>query len=214
MKSKAVLFDMDGVIVDSERHWVPTEEEEIFPDVVADGTPTDETTGMNFREIYDYLDANYETTVEKDAFVERYEEAARDIYGEKVELMTGFEDLVADLRAEGVQIALVSSSPPDWIERMLDRFDLHDAFDEVISAEHIAGDGKPAPDIYEHAAVEVGVEPEECVAVEDSENGIAAAKAAGMACIGYRNKSEEVLDLSEADAVVDSPDALRDELLG
>ena len=214
MNTKAVLFDMDGVIVDSERYWVPTEREEIFPDVVADGTPTDETTGMNFRESYDYLDEHYETTVEKDEFVERYEDAARDIYGEKVELMDGFRELVADLRAADRRIALVSSSPPDWIERMLDRFDLHDAFDEVISAEQIPGEGKPAPDIYEYAAGELGVEPEDCVAVEDSENGVAAARAAGMAVVGYRNKSEETLDLSEADAVAESPEELREELLG
>ena len=205
---------MDGVIVNSERYWVEREENEIYPSVVSGSVDVSETTGMNFREIYDYLDDEYETTASKEEFVDRFEETAREIYGERVELMDGFRDLAADLRAEGITVALVSSSPPNWIDRMLDRFELRDAFDEIISAEHIAGAGKPAPDIYEHAAVEVGAEPEECVAVEDSENGIEAARRAGMRVVGYRNQSDEELDLSEADAVAASPAELRAELLG
>jgi HAD superfamily hydrolase (TIGR01509 family) len=213
VQSKAVLFDMDGVIVDSERYWVEFEENEIYPAVVAEEVDLSETTGMNFREIYDYLDDNYETTATKDEFVERYEEAARDIYGEKVELQEGFRELLADLRADGRTVALVSSSPHNWIDRMLDRFDLREEFDEIISAEEIDGQSKPEPDVYEYAAEKVGVEPEEAIAVEDSENGVKSAKAAGMEAVGYRNQSGEKLDLSEADAVAESPEELREILL-
>ncbi|UPW01821.1 HAD family phosphatase [Halorussus gelatinilyticus] len=213
MQSKAVLFDMDGVIVNSERYWVETEESEILPAAV-DGSPdTSETTGMNFREIYDYLEARHEMTETKDEFVDRYENAARDIYGEKVALMDGFEDLLADLRDEGRTVALVSSSPHDWIDRMLDRFDLRESFDRIISAEEIDGKSKPEPDVYEFAAKEVGVEPADCIAVEDSENGVRSAKRAGMQVVGYRNESDEELDLSEADAVAASAEELREILL-
>ncbi|WP_435180567.1 HAD family hydrolase [Halorussus sp. AFM4] len=214
MQSTAVLFDMDGVIVNSERYWVETEREEILPAAV-DGEPdTSETTGMNFREIYDHLEERHETTASKEEFVARYEEAARDIYGERVDLMEGFAELVADLRADGRTVALVSSSPRDWIDRMLDRFDLRDAFDEVISAEEIDGRSKPEPDVYEYAAERVGAAPEECIAVEDSTNGVKSAKAAGMTAVGYRNQSDEELDLSAADAVAASPAELRELLLG
>jgi HAD superfamily hydrolase (TIGR01509 family) len=206
MESKAVVFDMDGVIVDSERYWVELEEDEILPAVVEGTVDLSETTGMNFREIYDHLDEHYETTASKDEFVERYEEAARDIYGEKVVLQAGFRELLADLREDGRPVALVSSSPHNWIDRMLDRFDLHEEFDEVISAEEIDGRSKPEPDVYEYAAETVGVTPEATAAVEDSENGVQSAKAAGMRAVGYRNQSGEELDLSEADAVAESPE--------
>ena len=213
MKSKAVLFDMDGVIVNSERYWVEIEEEEILPSAV-DGSPdTSETTGMNFREIYDYLEARNEMTASKEEFVDRYQQAARDIYGEKVELQANFRDLVADIREDGRTVALVSSSPHDWIDRMLDRFDLRDSFDRTISAEEIDAKSKPDPDVYEYAAEEVGVEPTDCTAVEDSTNGVKSAKAAGMQTVGYRNQSDDELDLSEADAVAESPEALRELLL-
>jgi len=210
---EAVLFDMDGVIVNSERYWVEIEEEEILPSAVEGSADTSETTGMNFREIYDYLEARNEMTASKEEFVDRYQQAARDIYGEKVELQAGFRDLVADLRESGRTVALVSSSPHDWIDRMLDRFDLRDSFDRIISAEEIDGKSKPEPDVYEYAAEEVGVGPEDCIAVEDSTNGVKSAKAAGMQAVGYRNQSDDELDLSEADAVAESPEELREILL-
>ena len=214
MQPTAVLFDMDGVIVNSERYWVEMEHGEILPAAV-DGSPdTTETTGMNFREIYDYLEARHEMTESKDEFVARYEEAARDIYGEKVELQAGFRDLLAALREDGRTVALVSSSPHDWIDRMLDRFDLREEFDHIISAEEIDGKSKPEPDVYEYAAEQVGVAPEECVAVEDSTNGVRSAKAAGLYAVGYRNQSDEELDLSAADDVAASPEELREILLG
>jgi HAD superfamily hydrolase (TIGR01509 family) len=214
VQSKAVLFDMDGVIVNSERYWVEIEEEEILPSAV-DGSPdTSETTGMNFREIYDYLEARNEMTASKEEFVERYENAARDIYGEKVDLQPGFRELVDILREEGRTVALVSSSPHDWIDQMLNRFDLRDSFDRIISAEEIDGKSKPEADVYEYAAEEVGVDPEDCIAVEDSTNGVKSAKAAGMQAVGYRNQSDDELDLSEADAVADSAEELREILLG
>ncbi len=205
---------MDGVIVNSERYWVETEQTDILPSAVSGSADTSETTGMNFREIYDYLEARHEMTASKDEFVARYEEAARDIYGEKVDLQANFRDLVADLRAEGRTVALVSSSPHDWISRMLDRFDLRESFDRVISAEEIDAKSKPEPDVYEYAAEQVGVAPEACIAVEDSENGVESAERAGMRVVGYRNQSDERLDLSAADAVAESPEELRSILLG
>ncbi|WP_433626145.1 HAD family hydrolase [Halomicrococcus sp. NG-SE-24] len=205
----AVLFDMDGVIVDSEDYWVDIEEQTIFPQVLETTVSADEITGMNYREIYDYLDEHYETTVEKSEFVDIYDEAAEDVYGEHAALMDGFQDIVADLRADGVDVALVSSAPHAWIDVVLERFDLD--FDAVVSAEDVDAPGKPGPAIYEHAAERLGHRPSACVAVEDSENGVEAAVRAGADCVGYRNGAKK-LDLSAADAVVSTPEALREQL--
>ncbi|WP_407652211.1 HAD family hydrolase [Halomicrococcus gelatinilyticus] len=200
---------MDGVVVDSEDYWVDVEADHIFPAVVESEVSPEETTGMNYREIYGYLDREYGTTVDEAEFVTTYDEAAEEIYGERVALMDGFRDLVADLRDEGTDVALVSSSPHHWIDVVLDRFDL--SFDAVVSAEDIDAPGKPEPGIYEHAADVLGHPPAKCVAVEDSEHGAAAATSAGAYCVGYRHGAAE-LDLSAADAVVSNAEELREEL--
>lgn len=203
---------MDGVIVDSERYWADLEGEEIFPAAGIAGVSTAEITGMNYREVYDYLDANYDVATEREEFLTIYEESARELYTERVALMDGFRDLCGTLRDRGTRLAIVSSSPADWIELVRERFELT-GFDAVVSAEHVDGPGKPEPHIYRHAAEKLGVSPTECVAVEDSTHGIESAMAAGMTCIGYRGAGAKDLDRSAADAVVNGPQELRAELL-
>lgn len=203
-----VLFDMDGVIVDSEDYWVEREREELLPAVVEEDVPVSEITGMNYREIYDYLDSNYTTRVERSEYIERFEELAREIYTEHAELMPGFHELLDDLHERGVRTAIVSSSPPDWIETVTARFGL-EGFDQIVSAEDIDGPGKPEPAVYEHAAAEMGVSPADCVVVEDSEHGVEAAARAGTYTVAYRIDAHGEIDLSPADTVVDSPDELR-----
>ena len=208
----AVLFDMDGVIVDSERYWADFEANEIFPAAGVSNVSTEEITGMNYREVYDYLDAHYDVAIERDEYLARYEETAHEVYTERVALMDGFRDLCGTLRDRGTRLAIVSSSPTDWIALVRDRFELT-GFGAAISAEEVDGPGKPEPHIYRHAAEKLGVSPTECIAVEDSTHGIQSAKSAGMACIGYRGAGAKDLDRSAADVVVSGPQELRAELL-
>ena len=210
----AVLFDMDGVIVNSEDYWVEFEEHELFPDAVTDAeVDLAETSGMNFREIYDYLDDEYGTAITREEWIERFETAAREIYTERVELLDGFRELLAELDEREVTVALVSSSPHDWIDLVLERFDVEGEFDAVVSADDVEADSKPAPDVFLHAADVVGEEPADCVAVEDSENGVEAAARAGTTVIAYRIDAHGDIDLSRANDVVDDPDALRETVL-
>lgn len=205
----AVLFDMDGVVVDSERYWVPKETETILPEVVPDqGVAVDELTGRPYTEMFTYLDSNYDVAVTRERFLELFDEAAREIYGEQASLLDGFEDICRDLRDRDVGIALVTSSPYEWLNIVLDRFDL--TFDAVVSGDDVEA-GKPAPDIYQRAAREMGERPDDCIAVEDSANGVASAKAAGAYCIGYTGV-HEALDPEEVDAVATDPESLRTRL--
>jgi HAD superfamily hydrolase (TIGR01509 family) len=210
----AVLFDMDGVLVDSEDYWVTFQREEILPATVPDeDVDLAETSGMNFREIYDYLDEAYGAAISREEFVQRFNEAAEEIYTERAELLDGLHDLLAELDARGVPTALVSSSPHDWIGMVLERFDLEGAFDRVISADDIDAASKPAPDVFEYAADELGVPPAECVVVEDSENGIEAAARAGAIVVAYRIDAHDDIDRSSADEIVSAPRELRDRVL-
>ncbi len=213
MEYRAVCFDMDGVIVDSERHWVPIENERILPAAVPVGDVTaSEITGMNVSDQYGYLSERYDVSLGRSEFIELYDAVAEELYTERVALMDGFCALARSLRARARGVALVSSSPQRWIRLVLDRFQLHDAFDQVVSGAAIDGPSKPAPDVYERAVSLLGVAPEQCIAVEDSEHGIEAATSAGMYCVGYRSGGEETQDLSAADAVVNEPGVLDDHL--
>ncbi|WP_267903180.1 HAD family hydrolase [Halobaculum saliterrae] len=202
-----VCFDMDGVLVDSEDYWHVAEREEILPRVLADGSDSpelDEVTGMYYGEIYDYLAEHYEVVVDRDEFMTLYDETAESIYGERVELLDGARAFVDELRDAGVPVALVSSSPRDWIEVVLDRFAL--AFDLIAPAEEFDGPGKPEPGLYEEAIRDLGGTIDRAVAVEDSENGVLAAARSGAYTIAVRDDHNAATDLSAADEVVDRDD--------
>ena len=208
----ALLFDMDGVVVDSEDYWHAAEREELLPAVLSGEVPDlDEITGMPYREIYDYLDAHYETTVSKAEFVQLYDETAETVYRERVELLDSFQEIREAAREAGVPVGLVSSSPPDWMGYVLERFGLE--FDLVLSDDDVPGPGKPEPHIYEAAAERLEMAPENCVAVEDSRNGSLAAERAGMTVVGYRVQHNAETDLSASDVVCAGSNELREELL-
>ena len=200
-----VCFDMDGVLVDSEDYWHPAERERIFPRVLdGDHPDLDEVTGMNYREIYAYLDEEYETTVDEAEFVDLYDEIADEVYGEEVELLTGAAEFVASLREDGIPVGLVSSAPPAWIDTAVERFGLE--FDLIRSAEEFDGPGKPEPGLYEAAIADLGGDP--AVVVEDSEHGVRAGAAAGARVVAYRDEHNAESDLSAADEIAEFPEKL------
>lgn len=209
----AVVFDMDGVVVDSERYWQAIEGEEILPAaVIGDPPEPGAITGMSHLEVYDHLADGHEMAIDEAEFVERYEAAAGTVYGERVVLMTGFEELLAALRECGAALALASSSPHHWIDLVLERFDLADAFDAVVSGEDVPH-AKPDPAIYRRTLDVLEVPAERAVAVEDSAHGVAAARAAGMAVVGYAVDPDAGQDLGNATESVETADALRATLL-
>lgn len=206
----AVIFDMDGVIlVDTEEHW-QAQERVLFHDVVdADVDPEEliaDLTGMYVEEIYDRLADRYPVTVDADAFLDRFNAAAEQVYAAAT-MMDGFPDLVRDLQDRGAKVAVATSSPHHWIDMVNDRFHLDDLVPFILSAEDIDAPGKPDPAIYHAAADRLGVDPARCVVVEDSVNGVRAAVSAGMHTIAFQPDRTAARDL--ADATVSSPDALR-----
>ena len=208
-ESTAVLFDMDGVIVDSERYWHDQQHNRIFPATLVDEHPDlDETTGMYYKEIYDYLDEQYETKITKREFVEIFNDVAEEIYRNRVELLDGFHEIHETLVDRGLPVAIVTSSPSAWHDIVFERFDID--VDAVITAEELDAAGKPEPDIYEKAAEVVGRPPEECLVIEDSKNGIEAAARAGAFVVGYRSGPNDETDMSQADLVVDDSGTLHE----
>lgn len=209
----AVCFDMDGVLVNSEDYWIELEREHVLPTVCPDDdVPVEEVTGIFYEEQYDVLDGKYDVAVDYEAFCSLYEEAADEVYRERVDLTPGVRGLVRTLRGRGVPVGMVTASPPEWYRIVLERFELNGLFDVVVSAADVDGPGKPDPAIYERAASGLDVDPADCLAVEDSMHGTESARRAGMTVVGF-GVGEAGNGLSEAHVVAETPDALRESLL-
>jgi HAD superfamily hydrolase (TIGR01509 family) len=203
---QAFIFDMDGVIVDSELHWKKPEGY-FLRSLAPSWTDADQTRiiGLSLNNVYRLLATEYGVTHSKEEFLGVYMAMARQIYGEHSSLIPGFRELLAELHRRGTPVALASSSTRPWIEIVLDRFDLHSDFQAVVSADELAGgEGKPSPAIYLHTARKLGVDPAGCVVMEDSHNGVLSAQRAGMYCIGFRNGFNDDQDISTADVLVNS----------
>jgi beta-phosphoglucomutase-like phosphatase (HAD superfamily) len=203
---RAILFDMDGLLIDSEPLW---HEAEIYGFGLAGLCLTPEqcleTTGLRVDEVvqFHYAQRPWAAPAPEavtTAIVERLIALVRS----RGVLKPGVSEALECARASGLRIALASSSPYAIIDAVLDTFGLRSAFEVIHSAEEEAR-GKPEPDVYLTAARKLDVDPALCLALEDSPNGVLAAKAAGMQCIAV---PEPVLRndprLARADAILGS----------
>lgn len=211
---RALIFDMDGVLIDSEPFW---HEAEMAGFALAGLRLTREdcllTTGLRVDAVVDYWYCRSPWEVPSprevaDAIVARVIALVK----ERGVLKPGVGRALDFARGTGLRIALASSSPSAIIDAVLDRFGLRSRFEVVCSAE---GElyGKPHPGVYIRTAERLGVRPGECAAVEDSPNGVLAAKAAGMRCIAVPEAALRGHPwFAIADAVVDSLDEIDGEL--
>ncbi|PXY31616.1 HAD family hydrolase [Prauserella muralis] len=183
---RAVIFDLDGVLVDSEQLW-----DEVRRSVVAEhgGRWTPEATraqqGMSTPEWAAYLveELGARLTPERAADLVVTEMTRR--YAEGPPVLPGAEQAVRTVAAD-YPVAIASSSPPVLIDAFLSATQLTGLVGVAVSSEQVSA-GKPAPDVYLEAAGRLGVDPASCAAVEDSTNGLRAALAAGMTVIGVPN---------------------------
>jgi HAD superfamily hydrolase (TIGR01509 family) len=185
MTPAAIVFDLDGVLVDSEQVW-----DEVRQGVVAERGgqwPADATTamqGMSTPEWSAYL-AGLVPGGTAEQLAKQVIGAMADRYRERVPLLPGAVDAVRALSARW-PLAVASSSPPELIAVVLAAAGVADRFRVTVSSEEVSR-GKPAPDVYLAAAERLGVDPATCVAIEDSSNGLRSAAAAGMTIVVVPN---------------------------
>ncbi len=202
---KAVIFDMDGVIIDSEPfHLIVCRE--IFKNLNIPFYEEEYNTfiGISNTSMWTTLRNKYglnESVDELSKF--QTDGGMKYIKENEISPIPGILDILNELRDNEIKIALASSSSMEVIEIVLDKFKISKYFQEVISGEDLEK-GKPAPDIFLKAAKLLQVEPEYCTVIEDSHNGVIAAKAAGMKCIGYQNPSSGNQNLKAADLIIKS----------
>ena len=203
---RAVVFDMDGLLLDTETLWHQAEIELFrrhgadftFDDKLAIMGTTAEFTARFFAE---RLGRPHE---EGEALFEELRQIMLGLLKIQVQGRPGAIELVERLRGQ-VKLALASNSWRDIVDAALAAAHLADAFEVIVTADDVA-EGKPAPDIYLLACQRLGVAPGDSIALEDTASGIAAAKAAGLACIAVPQFAET--DVSEADRVIDSLEEL------
>jgi HAD superfamily hydrolase (TIGR01509 family) len=210
----AIVFDLDGVIVDSETVWDDARRQVV---AAAGGSwPPDATRammGMSSPEWAAYLRDRLGVHRAVDEIIADVVAHVEQAYRTHLPLLPGAVETVQNL-ASAWPLGLASSSNRPVIELVLDASSLRACFDVTVSSEEVAR-GKPAPDVYLEAARRLDARPEQCVAVEDSTNGIRAALAARLSVIAVPNTHYPPDDatLEDADIVVGTLDELTPELV-
>ena len=202
---KAVIFDMDGVLVDSEPIHFEVDKRvmskcgvDISDDVLND------YVGISNPEMWIDLKRKY-------SLKESVDELLRCQSGMKIQVLNsieiepipGIRELLDDLFGNRVVMGIASSSPRFFIEAVIDKFGIRHYFKTVMSGEEVKR-GKPEPDLFLRTAELMQVAPEECVVIEDSGHGVKAALSAGMHCIGFINPNSGRQDLSNASFIVNN----------
>ena len=199
---KAVIFDMDGVIVESEFRNYKAKLKVLEPfNVTFDYEYYSQFPGNSNIVVWQKIIEDFSIPVTAEE-MHKVDLIARDdlIKQEGHIAIDGALELIKKLSKKYV-LALASGSPKHIIEDTVKFFDIEKYFKFIISGETIEN-CKPAPDIFLITAKNIGINPENCVVIEDSANGVMAAKSAGMKCIGYENENSGKQDLSLADLII------------
>ena len=204
----ALVFDFDGLILDTETSAYESTRE-VF---VEHGLDLPLAEWQQFIGTADHLhwtdvlEQALGAAIDRSEVRPRRDQRKLELLASEV-VLPGVYDLLVEAAEGGLGVAVASSSPAEWVGPHLERLDLAHRFAHVITRNDLGGDAtrtKPAPDLYRLALSALGADPARSVAFEDSPNGLAAAKAAGMFCVAVPGGITRGLDFSAADLVVDS----------
>jgi HAD superfamily hydrolase (TIGR01509 family) len=201
----ALLFDFDGTIVDSEgpafRSWqevyrahgqeLPLERWVACVGTIGGFDPLEDLEGRIGRQL------------DRERIQEARLRRKLQLVGAE-NMRPGVEAYIRGAREMGLRIGIVTSGPREWVTDILSRLGRSDGWDCILCADHEQSIAKPDPHLYREALAELAIEPSQAIAIEDSPNGIAAAKGAGLFCLAVPNPVTSALDLNAADVQIDS----------
>lgn len=207
---EAVIFDMDGVIINSEPlHYEANQK--LF-DKLGFSLPINEYSnyiGISTEKMWEDLKNKYELDESLDTLTNEHKRHTHEfiknnMYGKEI---PGIKKILEELKSNNIKTAVASSSSKDLIETVIRGFELYNYFNVLVSGEEVEN-GKPNPDIFILTAKKLGVNIKNCIVIEDSTNGVKAAKKAGTKCIGFNNPDSQKQDLSKADIIINKFDVL------
>ncbi|MBN2222172.1 MAG: HAD family phosphatase [Vallitaleaceae bacterium] len=200
--TKAVIFDMDGTLIDSMWLWKSIDIEYLGKHNIE--FPHDlqkEIEGMSFSETAHYFKKRFAIQEDVEEIKKEWNEMAAHYYSTKVTLKEKALDFIHALRDNGVKIGIGTSNSKELAQLIINRFEMKHLFDSVRTSCEVEK-GKPHPDIFLLVASDLGVEPEACVVFEDVPNGLMAARRAGMRSVAIyddfsSHMKEEKVELSD-----------------
>lgn len=202
---KGIIFDMDGVLINSEPfHYRAWKETLKGRNIDLDYKVYRGCIGSTIDYLMKILHDHYGIPLE-DVSLRREMNEKKDELIKKEgypPLIPYVKEFLHRLSEGGYQLAVASSSPLSYIERVTDHWGIQKYFQKLVSGESVKNP-KPAPDVFLKAAKELGLSPQECIVIEDSEKGCIAAKNAGITCIGYHNPDSGKQDLGSAYMIIE-----------
>ncbi len=210
---KAVLFDMDGVLIDS--HSISTglfRAAAASHGIEADTRDIAAWHGKSSRDFWRYFKERYRLPEAPGFYSSSYDVEEEQRRYMDLRPIDGVVDLLRELRGRRIKTALATSGRSVRMQRVIRQFALEWAFDVCLAVEDVK-QAKPDPEIFLLAARRLQQKPRDCVVIEDSEHGVHAAKAAGMRCVGFAGLPHVQQNLSTADLIVDSFHKLDADLL-
>lgn len=180
MTFRAIIFDLDGVLADSEPWWNKIDAQ-LLKDYGADyhGEYHEEVLGVSYLIAIEFYKKAFNISAPTEEMMKRRGQIATEFFADRVGLFPRVKEVLKELQEIKLKLALATSSVSASARPFLDRHQLTQFFDVIVTGDEIFL-GKPAPDIYLHTAKKLGVAANECLVIEDSLSGIAAAKAAHM----------------------------------
>lgn len=201
---KAVIFDMDGVLVDSQPYHFKADIDTMASyGVIKDQKFYESYAGTLTADRMRTLRDMFGLDVSVEEMTVKREKMILDIMArENIVPVPGIPEFLKGIKEKGLKTAVASSSGYELINLILDRLKIAEYFDSVTSGNDVKR-GKPSPDVFLLAAQRINTSPADCLVVEDSENGVNAAKAAGMRALGYINPTSGKQCLDRADVITD-----------
>ncbi len=202
IKPEGLIFDLDGTLIDNNAYHIEAWKE-FYKKINKEFSHEEYMRNINGRiskVIFPYLMQRQMKDDEIMQMDDEKESLYRELYGAHMQPIKGLVDFLEDLLKDGYKMAIATSGLPPNIEFMFKKLPLRKYFSAVVNASHITN-GKPHPEIFERAAKEIGADPNNCIAFEDSIAGIRSAKAAGMRVVGLTTTHSKE-DIAEADLII------------